>query len=125
MQSALAMFSVQTPVSSLAVHIVRLQQSSPSQLAWDFVSEGRLRLSDAAYRVIQRRYLLATCTFTPLYGRLSNVLGRRGANQTAVFFACLGTIACGLSTNMESLIAARFVRIAFDYVGRFVLMFPS
>ncbi|KAI0738091.1 major facilitator superfamily domain-containing protein [Daedaleopsis nitida] len=54
-------------------------------------------------------YLLATCTFTPLYGRLSNVLGRRGANLVAVFFAGLGTVACGLSTNMESLIAARFM----------------
>ncbi|TBU53937.1 MFS general substrate transporter [Dichomitus squalens] len=54
-------------------------------------------------------YLLATCTFTPLYGRLSNVMGRRGANQTAVFFAALGTLACGLSTNMETLIAARFL----------------
>ena len=42
-----------------------------------------------------------------------------------MFFACLGTVACGLSTNMESLIAARFVRIAFDYVGRFVLTFSS
>ena len=57
------------------------------------------------------RYLLATSTFTPLYGRLCNVLGRRGANQTAVFFAALGTLACGFSTNMEMLIAARFVRI--------------
>lgn len=54
-------------------------------------------------------YLLATCTFTPLYGRLCNVMGRRGANQTAVFFAALGTLACGLSPNMEVLIAARFV----------------
>ncbi|KAI0806672.1 MFS general substrate transporter [Fomes fomentarius] len=54
-------------------------------------------------------YLLATCTFTPLYGRLSNVLGRRGANQVAVVFAGLGTIACGLSSNMEMLIAARFL----------------
>ncbi|KAH9890458.1 vacuolar amino acid permease [Cubamyces lactineus] len=54
-------------------------------------------------------YLLATCTFTPLYGRLCNVLGRRGANQTAVVFAGLGTIACGLSSNMEMLIAARFL----------------
>ncbi|KAF4609247.1 hypothetical protein EYR40_001600 [Pleurotus pulmonarius] len=54
-------------------------------------------------------YLLATCTFTPLYGRLCNVLGRKGANQTAVLFACLGTLACGLSTNMEMLIAARFI----------------
>ncbi|KAK0229165.1 major facilitator superfamily domain-containing protein [Armillaria nabsnona] len=54
-------------------------------------------------------YLLATCTFTPLYGRLCNVMGRRGANQLAVLFAALGTLACGLSTNMETLIIARFI----------------
>ncbi|KAF7981055.1 hypothetical protein HWV62_35520 [Athelia sp. TMB] len=55
------------------------------------------------------RYLLAICTFTPLYGRLCNVMGRRGANQTAVFLAGLGTLCCGLSTNMYMLIAARFL----------------
>ena len=55
------------------------------------------------------RYLLATATFTPLYGRLCNVMGRRGANQLAVVFAALGTAACGFSTSMEMLIAARFV----------------
>ncbi|KAF9266014.1 MFS general substrate transporter [Marasmius fiardii PR-910] len=54
-------------------------------------------------------YLLSTCTFTPLYGRLSNVMGRRGAAQTAVIFAGLGTLACGMSTSMEMLIAARFL----------------
>ncbi|KAI6138005.1 major facilitator superfamily domain-containing protein [Pisolithus thermaeus] len=54
-------------------------------------------------------YLLAVCTFTPLYGRLCNVLGRRGANQLAVFFACLGTVACGFSRNMEMLVVARFL----------------
>ncbi|ESK89112.1 vacuolar amino acid permease [Moniliophthora roreri MCA 2997] len=54
-------------------------------------------------------YLLATCTFTPLYGRLSNVMGRRGAAQTAVLFAGLGTLACGLSTSMEMLIVSRFI----------------
>ncbi|KAB5595004.1 MFS transporter [Ceratobasidium theobromae] len=54
-------------------------------------------------------FLLATCTFTPLYGRLCNVLGRRGANQTAVMFAAVGTLACGLSTSLEMLIAARFL----------------
>ncbi|KAI0728869.1 MFS general substrate transporter [Fomitopsis betulina] len=53
-------------------------------------------------------YLLATSTFTPLYGRLCNVLGRRNANQMAIFFAALGTVACGFSGNMECLIAARF-----------------
>ncbi|KAH0830218.1 major facilitator superfamily domain-containing protein [Lanmaoa asiatica] len=55
-------------------------------------------------------YLLAVCTFTPLYGRLCNVLGRRGANQTAVIAAALGTAACGYSRSMEMLIVARFVR---------------
>ncbi|EPS98348.1 hypothetical protein FOMPIDRAFT_1061393 [Fomitopsis schrenkii] len=54
-------------------------------------------------------YLLATSTFTPLYGRLCNVMGRRNANQMAVYFAALGTIACGFSANMEYLIAARFL----------------
>ncbi|TFK24624.1 MFS general substrate transporter [Coprinopsis marcescibilis] len=54
-------------------------------------------------------YLLATCTFTPLYGRLSNVLGRRGANHTALLFAGLGVLLCGLSKNMETLILARFL----------------
>jgi len=55
-------------------------------------------------------YLLATCTFTPLYGRLCNVLGRKGASQVALLFASLGVLASGLSTSMEMLIASRFVR---------------
>ncbi|GJE88138.1 MFS general substrate transporter [Phanerochaete sordida] len=54
-------------------------------------------------------YLLATCTFTPLYGRLCNAMGRRAANQTAVTLAAIGTAVCGLSNSMEMLIAARFV----------------
>ncbi|KAI9453901.1 vacuolar amino acid permease [Lactarius psammicola] len=53
-------------------------------------------------------YLLSICTFTPLYGRLCDVMGRRGANQTAVILLALGTLACGLSSNMSVLIAARF-----------------
>ncbi|KAH8992189.1 vacuolar amino acid permease [Lactarius akahatsu] len=53
-------------------------------------------------------YLLSTCTFTPLYGRLCDVMGRRGANQTAVILLALGTLACGFSNNMSVLIAARF-----------------
>ena len=36
-------------------------------------------------------------------------MGRRAANQTAVWFAAFGTAACGLSNSMEMLIAARFV----------------
>ena len=39
-------------------------------------------------------------------------MGRRGANQTAVMFAGLGTLACGLSPSMNFLVAARFVSIS-------------
>ncbi|KAG1731234.1 major facilitator superfamily domain-containing protein [Suillus paluster] len=54
-------------------------------------------------------YMLAACTFTPLYGRLCNIMGRRGANQLAVCSAALGTLLCGFSTNMEMLVVARFL----------------
>ncbi|KNZ77919.1 hypothetical protein J132_03195 [Termitomyces sp. J132] len=55
------------------------------------------------------RYLLATCTFTPLYGRLCNVLGRKGASQVALVFTMLGVLGCGLSRSMEMLIFSRFL----------------
>ncbi|GJJ15436.1 hypothetical protein Clacol_009714 [Clathrus columnatus] len=54
-------------------------------------------------------YLLATCTFSPLYGHLSDILGRRGANQTAIVFAGVGTLLCGLSPNFLTLIVSRFI----------------
>lgn len=37
------------------------------------------------------------------------MLGRRRAHQTAVLFAGIGTLCCGLSRNLPMLIAARFV----------------
>ncbi|KAF7295886.1 Vacuolar amino acid permease [Mycena chlorophos] len=52
---------------------------------------------------------LAACTFTPLYGRLSNVLGRRLAYQTAILFTAVGALGCGTARSMEELIAARFI----------------
>ncbi|KAF8343830.1 MFS general substrate transporter [Cantharellus anzutake] len=54
-------------------------------------------------------YLLATCSFNPLYGRLCDAMGRRGANQTALVLHALGILGCGLSRNMNTLIAARFL----------------
>ncbi|KAL1754896.1 major facilitator superfamily domain-containing protein [Schizophyllum commune] len=45
----------------------------------------------------------------PLYGRLSDAMGRRAANQTAILLTALGTLACAVAPNMELLILARFV----------------
>ena len=38
-------------------------------------------------------------------------MGRKGANLLALAFCALGVLMCGLSRNMETLIAARFVRL--------------
>ncbi|KAG9096756.1 hypothetical protein FS749_007798 [Ceratobasidium sp. UAMH 11750] len=54
-------------------------------------------------------YLLSVCCFTPLYGRLSDILGRKGALLLALSLFGLGTLLCGLARSMEFLIFARAV----------------
>ncbi|KAI0637813.1 vacuolar amino acid permease [Trametes polyzona] len=54
-------------------------------------------------------YLLSVCCFTPLYGRLSDILGRKGAMLLALSFFGWGTLFCGLAPSMDALIAARAV----------------
>ncbi|SCZ95922.1 BZ3500_MvSof-1268-A1-R1_Chr8-1g09884 [Microbotryum saponariae] len=54
-------------------------------------------------------YLLASLTFTPSYGRLCDILGRRYANASAITLFLLGTLGCALAPSMPWLIAARFL----------------
>lgn len=54
-------------------------------------------------------YLLSVCCFTPIYGRLCDIIGRRGAMMTALTFFGIGTIGCGFAPSMGTLILARAV----------------
>ncbi|CAG7849265.1 Multidrug resistance protein fnx1 [Serendipita indica DSM 11827] len=54
-------------------------------------------------------YLLSICCFTPLYGRLSDILGRKGAMLLALAFFTTGTFFCAIAPSMEALIAARAI----------------
>ncbi|KAM0752968.1 MFS general substrate transporter [Meredithblackwellia eburnea MCA 4105] len=54
-------------------------------------------------------YLLSTAVFTPLYGRLADIIGRRGASLLSVTLFTIGTAGCGLAPSMLSLIFARMV----------------
>ncbi|KZT12978.1 vacuolar amino acid permease [Laetiporus sulphureus 93-53] len=54
-------------------------------------------------------YLLSVCCFTPLYGRLSDILGRKGAMLLALSLFGTGTFLCGLAPSMDALIIARAV----------------
>lgn len=48
-------------------------------------------------------------TFTPLYGRLCDIIGRRAANGLALSLFTLGTVLCAFAPTLKWLILARFV----------------
>jgi len=54
-------------------------------------------------------YLLSVAACTPLYGRLSDIMGRKGAMLMGLTLFSAGTLFCGLAPSMESLIAARAI----------------
>lgn len=54
-------------------------------------------------------YLLSVCCFTPLYGRLADILGRKGSMLLALSLFGSGTLLCGIAPSMNVLIAARAI----------------
>jgi len=56
---------------------------------------------------IATAYLLTTTSFQPLYGKLSDIFGRKASLLFAYAVFGLGCLGCGLSTSLEQLIAAR------------------
>lgn len=54
-------------------------------------------------------YLLSVACFTPLYGRLADIVGRKTCMFIALTFFTTGTLLCGVSSSMNMLIAARAI----------------
>ena len=52
-------------------------------------------------------YILAQCVAQPLYGKLSDIYGRKACLQTSYFLFTLGTAGTGLGQTMGQVIAAR------------------
>ncbi|MCO5588142.1 hypothetical protein L7F22_042097 [Adiantum nelumboides] len=52
-------------------------------------------------------YLLSVCCFSPIYGRLCDVMGRKYALLLAMFTFGIGTLLCGIAPTMETLLFAR------------------
>ena len=52
-------------------------------------------------------YFLTLTAFQPLYGKLSDIFGRKAALLWAYIIFGLGCVFCGLARNMTELIAAR------------------
>ncbi|HYM29054.1 MAG TPA: MDR family MFS transporter [Steroidobacteraceae bacterium] len=55
-------------------------------------------------------YLLSSTESTPIYGKLSDLYGRRMLFGVAIAIFLLGSVACGLASSMGELIAGRTVQ---------------
>lgn len=52
-------------------------------------------------------YLLTSAITTPIYGKISDLFGRKKIFQSAIIIFLVGSVLCGLSQSMGQLIAAR------------------
>ncbi len=55
-------------------------------------------------------YMLASTTTVPIYGKISDIYGRRPVFATAMIIFLIGSILCGLAQNMEQLILFRTIQ---------------
>ncbi|KAL1311511.1 hypothetical protein AAFC00_001634 [Neodothiora populina] len=55
-------------------------------------------------------YLLASCVTQPMYGKLSDIFGRKGVLQTSYATFALGTLFAGLAQNMTQMIVGRVIQ---------------
>jgi MFS family permease len=55
-------------------------------------------------------YLVAGTVATPIYGKLSDLHGRRRMLLAAIVLACLGSLTCSLAVSMPMLVAARVLQ---------------
>ncbi len=55
-------------------------------------------------------YLLASTAVTPLWGKISDLYGRRLIFQVTIIVFLIGSVLCGLATNMPQLIAFRAIQ---------------
>jgi len=59
------------------------------------------------YSWVATAYLLTSAVATPLYGKISDMFGRKKVFQTAIIIFLVGSALCGLAQNMNELIVFR------------------
>src|SRR5665811_1896811 len=52
-------------------------------------------------------YLLTSAITTPIYGKVSDMVGRKKIFQLAIVIFLAGSVLCGISQSMNQLVAAR------------------
>ncbi len=66
-----------------------------------------LNIDNSLYSWITTAYLVASTVFVPIWGKLSDLYGRKPILLIGISIFLIGSVLCGLSTNAEFLIIAR------------------
>lgn len=69
-----------------------------------------LQIAPALYVWLTSAYLVASTVLVPIYGKLSDIYGRRRVLLVAIGIFLLGSLACGIAQSATQLIAARAVQ---------------
>jgi EmrB/QacA subfamily drug resistance transporter len=69
-----------------------------------------LAMDDALYGWITTAYMVASTVMVPIYGKLSDLLGRKPILLTGMSIFLVGSIGCGLSPTWQLLLASRAVQ---------------
>lgn len=64
----------------------------------------------ATYSWVFAAYMLASTVTVPVYGKLSDIYGRRPVHAAAMGLFLFGSLLCGLATSMSQLVAFRAVQ---------------
>ncbi|CAG8458779.1 36321_t:CDS:2 [Racocetra persica] len=89
-----------------AVFLAALDQTIVSTALPNIVSDFN-GLDQIAW--VATSYLLTTTSFQPIYGKLSDIFGRKATFLGAITIFELGSLLCGVATNMVSMIIFRAI----------------
>jgi EmrB/QacA subfamily drug resistance transporter len=62
------------------------------------------------YAWVGTAYMLTSTASTPLFGKISDLYGRRRPFQAAILLFIIGSLFCGISTNMWQLVVSRGIQ---------------
>ncbi|PWY86768.1 MFS general substrate transporter [Aspergillus heteromorphus CBS 117.55] len=93
---------------SLAVFLAALDITIVSTALPKMVAH--FKASDSAYSWIASSYLLANASLVPLWGRISDITGRKPILVISVFLFLVGSLICGLAQNVSMVIAGRAIQ---------------
>ncbi|KAF9974255.1 hypothetical protein BGZ73_002400 [Actinomortierella ambigua] len=88
----------------LVIFMASLDQTIVSVL---IPSMGKVFNSPESIAWVGTSYLLTSTAFQPLYGKLSDIFGRKVVILTAIFFFLIGSLICGAAPTMEVLLVGR------------------